>query len=91
MATRIRLRRIGRKKEAFYRIVVTERSAGPGRFIETIGHYNPHTKPKTITVDADKAKAWLGKGATPSDTVRSLLKKAGVFTSEAAAAPASAE
>ena len=91
MATRIRLRRMGRKKLAFYRIVVTERSAGPGRFIETIGHYDPNTKPKTITVDADKAKAWLGKGATPSDTVRSLLKKAGVFTSEAAAAPASAE
>jgi len=91
MATRIRLRRIGRKKQPVYRIVVTEKSAGPGRFIETIGHYDPQSNPKTIKVDADKAKAWLGKGATPSETVRSLLKQAGVFTREAAAAPATAE
>ena len=90
MATRIRLRRVGRKKSPVYRIVVTERSAGPGRFIETIGHYDPRTKPRTITVDADKAKAWLGKGATPSDTVRSLLKQAGVFKTEPPAAPAPA-
>ncbi len=91
MATRIRLRRIGRKKRPVYRIVVTEKSAGPGRFIETIGYYDPRTEPRTIRVDADRAKAWLGKGATASDTVRSLLKQAGVFTTEAPAAPATAE
>jgi len=81
MATRIRLRRVGRKKQPEYRIVVAEgSSARDGRFVEAIGHYNPRTKPETIAVDAEKARAWLAKGATPSDTVRSLLKKAGVFT-----------
>ena len=79
MATRIRLRRIGRKKQPEYRIVVAEGSAGPGRFIETIGHYNPRTQPETLTVDAAKARAWLDKGASPSNTARSLLKRAGVF------------
>ncbi len=91
MATRIRLRRVGRKKHPVYRIVVTDKSAGPGRFIETIGQYNPRTEPQTINVDMDKAKRWLEKGATPSDTVRSLFKKAGVFAGETAAAPASTE
>ena len=56
-----------------------------GRVVETLGHYNPRTKPETITVDADKARSWLGKGATPSDTVRSLFKKAGVFDTPAEA------
>ena len=80
MATRIRLRRVGQKGQPEYRIVVAERSkARDGRVVETLGHYNPRTEPPTITVDADKARAWLAKGATPSDTVRSLLKKAGVF------------
>jgi small subunit ribosomal protein S16 len=82
---------VGRKKRPVYRIVVTERSAAPSRFIETIGHYDPRTDPQSITVDAEKARAWLGKGATPSETVRSLFKKAGVFKDDAAAAPASAE
>jgi small subunit ribosomal protein S16 len=86
MATRIRLRRVGRKKQPEYRIVVAERTkARDGRVVETLGHYNPRTKPETITVDADKARAWLGKGATPSETVRSLFKKAGVFSSPAEA------
>ena len=63
-----------------YRIVVTDRQkARDGRFVETLGHYNPRTEPATIKVDQAKARAWLAKGATPSDTVRSLLKKAGVF------------
>ncbi len=80
MATRIRLRRVGRKKQPVYRIVVTDRQkARDGRFVETLGHYNPRTEPVTIKVDQAKARAWLAKGATPSDTVRSLLKKAGVF------------
>jgi small subunit ribosomal protein S16 len=74
------LRRIGRKKQPEYRIVVAERTtARGGRFVESIGHYNPRTNPVTITVDADRARAWLAKGATPSDTVRSLFKQAGVF------------
>jgi small subunit ribosomal protein S16 len=80
MATRIRLRRVGRKKQPEYRIVVAESTkARDGRVVETLGHYNPRTKPETITVDADKARNWLGRGATPSETVRSLFKKAGVF------------
>jgi small subunit ribosomal protein S16 len=80
MATRIRLRRVGRKKHPEYRIVVAEsEKARNGRVVETLGHYNPRTEPVTITVDAEKARAWLAKGATPSDTVRSLLKQAGVF------------
>ncbi|UCF39678.1 MAG: 30S ribosomal protein S16 [Gemmatimonadota bacterium] len=81
MATRIRLRRVGRKKQPEYRIVVAEsEKARSGRVVETLGHYNPRTEPVTITVDADKARAWLAKGATPSDTVRALLKQAGVFS-----------
>ena len=84
MATRIRLRRVGQKGQPEYRIVVAERSkARDGRVVETLGHYNPRTEPPTITVDAEKARAWLAKGATPSDTVRSLLKKAGVFQASA--------
>lgn len=80
MATRIRLRRVGRKKQPEYRIVVAEsEKARGGRVVETLGHYNPRTEPVTITLDAEKARDWLAKGATPSDTVRSLLKQAGVF------------
>ncbi len=93
MATRIRLRRMGRKKQPSYRIVVAERlAARDGQFIETLGHYDPRTEPVTIHVDADRAKHWLSEGATPSDTVRSLLKKAGVFSTAAATPePATAE
>jgi len=80
MATRIRLRRVGRKALPLYRIVVADQdSPRDGRFIETIGSYNPKAPKEQFTVDADKARAWLAKGATPSDTVRSILKKAGVF------------
>jgi small subunit ribosomal protein S16 len=80
MATRIRLRRVGRKKQPVYRIVVTDKQkARDGRFVETLGHYNPRSEPASIDVDVEKARAWLAKGATPSETVRSLLKKAGVF------------
>ena len=80
MATRIRLRRVGRKGIPLYRIVVTDREAPrDGRFIETIGSYNPKSPKQQFTVDAEKARAWLAKGATPSDTVRSILKKAGAF------------
>ena len=80
MATRIRLRRMGRKKQPMFRIVVTDkRNPRDGSFVETLGHYNPRTDPVELQVDAEKTRAWLAKGATPSDTVRSLLKKAGVF------------
>lgn len=80
MATRIRLRRMGRKGEAHFRIVVADQeSPRDGRFVATLGHYNPKTKPATLKVDAEQAQQWLAKGATPTDTVRSLLKRAGVF------------
>ena len=80
MATRIRLRRVGRKKQPSYRIVVIDKQkARDGRFVELLGHYDPQTEPVTIKVNQEKALAWLAKGATPSETVRSLLKKAGVF------------
>ena len=92
MATRIRLRRTGRKHQPTYRIVVTDKAAPrDGKFIETLGHYNPRTEPVTIEVNAEKARDWLSRGATPSDTVRSLFKKAGVFAPPGAtAAPAKA-
>jgi small subunit ribosomal protein S16 len=80
MATRIRLRRVGRKGQAYFRIVVADsRSPRDGRFVATLGHYNPKTKPADLHVDRDKARAWMEKGAMPTDTVRSLLKKAGVL------------
>ena len=80
MATRIRLRRVGRRKQPEFRIVVIQKTeARDGTAVETIGHYNPRTEPETLTVDRDKALAWLDRGATPSNTVRSLLKRAGVF------------
>ncbi len=92
MATRIRLRRTGRRHQPTYRIVVTEKAAPrDGKFIETLGHYNPRTEPVTIEVNAEKARDWLSRGATPSDTVRSLFKKAGVFAAEGStSAPAEA-
>ncbi|MGH7752857.1 MAG: 30S ribosomal protein S16 [Gemmatimonadales bacterium] len=80
MATRIRLRRMGRKRQSYFRIVVAESTAPrDGRSIATLGHYNPRTKPADLQVDVDQTRAWLDKGALPTDTVRSLLKKAGVF------------
>ncbi len=81
MATRIRLRRVGRKKVPLYRIVVADKEAArDGRFIETIGTYDPRAEDtKQVTIDVEKAKAWLAKGATASETVGSLLKKAGVL------------
>lgn len=86
MATRIRLRREGRKKLPLYRIVVADREAPrDGRFIEVIGTYNPKADDaKQVTVDADKARAWMAKGATPTETVQSLLKRAGVYQAVAA-------
>jgi small subunit ribosomal protein S16 len=87
MATRIRLRRIGRKNLPFYRIVVADQEAPrDGRFIEILGTYDPkgETTADKIKVDGEKARQWIAKGATPSDTVQSLLKQAGVFAKEVA-------
>jgi small subunit ribosomal protein S16 len=80
MAVRIRLTRVGATKQPTYRVVVADsRSARDSRAIETIGHYNPRTEPIELKVDADKAKAWLAKGAQPSDTVARLFKQAGIL------------
>ena len=80
LMVKIRLRRMGAKKAPFYRIVVADsRSPRDGRCIEEIGTYNPLTEPATITVDAEKAQTWIKNGAQPTDTVRGLLKKAGVL------------
>jgi len=77
---KIRLKRMGMKKQPFYRIVVTDsRSARDGRFIEEIGFYNPLSEPAEIRIDQERAKYWLGTGAQPTDTTRGLLKKGGVL------------
>ena len=77
---KIRLRRMGAKKAPYYRVVVADaRSPRDGRCIEEIGTYNPLTEPATITSDAEKAQTWIKNGAQPTDTVRGLLKKAGVL------------
>ena len=73
---KIRLRRMGAKKAPFYRVVVAdERYPRDGRFIEEIGYYNPMVTPAEIKIDAEKAAAWIAKGAQPTDTVKALLKK----------------
>jgi len=76
---KIRLRRMGAKKQPTYRFVVTDaRSPRDGRFIEIVGHYNPRNEPKIVVVDEVKVKAWLAKGAQPSDPVRRLLAEKGI-------------
>lgn len=80
MAVKIRLRRMGAKKAPFYRIVVADsRFPRDGRSIDEIGYYDPTKDPKVVSVDADKAKDWMAKGAQPTDTVRNLLKKEGIL------------
>ena len=80
MAVKIRLKRIGAKKAPFYRIVIADsRSPRDGKNIEEIGTYNPMVNPAEVVIDADKANAWIKNGAQPTETVRALLKKAGVF------------
>ncbi|HEY1975667.1 MAG TPA: 30S ribosomal protein S16 [Candidatus Baltobacteraceae bacterium] len=77
---KIRLRRMGAKKQPTYRFVVADaRAPRDGRFIEILGHYNPRTEPKTIVVDEGKAKEWLSKGAQPSTTVRRLFAEKGIM------------
>ena len=79
MAVKIRLKRIGKKKLPFYRIVVSD-SKFPvnGRFIEEIGTYDPNQEPAAVTVDAEAAKKWISNGAKPTETVARLFKQAGV-------------
>ncbi|MGI6167981.1 MAG: 30S ribosomal protein S16 [Eubacteriales bacterium] len=80
MAVKIRLRRIGAKKNPYYRVVVADnRSPRDGRYIEDIGYYNPLVDPADIKIDTEKAKNWLKNGAQPTDTVRSLFKKTGII------------
>ncbi len=79
MAVKIRLRRMGKKKAPFYRIVVADsRSPRDGRFIEEIGYYDPTKEPSEIRVDEDAAKKWLADGAQPTATVEKILKIAGI-------------
>jgi small subunit ribosomal protein S16 len=90
MSVRIRLKRLGAKKRPFYRVVVADqRSPRDGRFIENIGKYHPLEDPSLIEIDADRALYWLREGAQPSNTVRVLMTKVGIwdtFTAEKAAA-----
>ena len=80
MAVKIRLKRMGAKKNPFYRVVVADsRSPRDGRFIEEIGYYNPMTNPAEVKIDAEKATKWIADGAQPTETVKSLLKKADVI------------
>ena len=80
MSVRIRLRRMGARKQPFYRVVVADsRSPRDGRFLDTIGTYNPRTEPAEIRIDREKALAWLEKGAEPTDTARSLLSTVGIW------------
>jgi small subunit ribosomal protein S16 len=72
----IRLRRAGSRNRPFFRVVVTEsRSARDGRFVEIIGHYDPRTKPETLVVNGERFAHWVSKGAQPSDTVRTLIRR----------------
>ncbi len=74
---RIRLTRMGAKRKPFYRVVVMERrQTRDGSFVEVVGHYSPTANPPSIELKMDRVRHWLAKGAQPSDTVKSLLKKA---------------
>lgn len=80
MSVKIRLKRMGSKKRPFYRIVVADsRSPRDGRFIETVGTYNPLVEENQVTLKEERVLEWLSKGAQPSDTVRNILSKEGVM------------
>jgi small subunit ribosomal protein S16 len=79
MAVRLRLTRIGGKKDPVWRVVVADqRSPRDGRVIETVGHYNAQTDPSTIVLDEERVKAWIDRGAQPTDTVRKLMRIQGI-------------
>ncbi len=80
LAVRIRLRRLGGKRDAFYRIVVADsRTPRDGRFIEEIGYYDPVEEPAQVKIKADRASYWLGTGARPSETVKDIFRRAGLL------------
>ncbi len=80
MAVKLRLKRMGAKKRPFYRIVAADsRCPRDGRFLETVGTYNPITSPASVKVDEEKAMYWLSKGAIPTETVRNILSKEGIM------------
>jgi small subunit ribosomal protein S16 len=80
MAVKIRLARHGAKKRPFYRIVAADNDCPrDGRFLEKLGTYNPLQDPARVVLNADRVKYWIGQGATPTDTVKSILKREGVF------------
>jgi small subunit ribosomal protein S16 len=79
VSVRLRLTRVGGRKDPVWRVVVADqRSPRDGRVIETIGHYNAQTNPSTIVIDGDRARSWLARGAQPSDSVRKLLRIQGI-------------
>ncbi len=81
MAVRIRLTRLGRKKKPFYRIIVADAECKrDGKFLDVVGTYDPLKDPAAITIDNDKLQEWLGRGALPTTTVKSLIKKAAAAT-----------
>lgn len=83
----IRLRRVGTTKKPHYRVVVADsRAWRDGRFVEVLGHYDPRQEPAVVKIDSQRAEYWMGKGARPSDTVRSLLKQNAAAPAPAAAA-----
>ena len=80
MAVKLRLKRMGAKKAPFYRVVVADsKSPRDGRFIETVGIYNPLVNPAEIKIDEEKAIKWLNNGAIPTDTVKNIFSKAGIM------------
>ncbi len=80
MSVKIRLKRMGSKKRPFYRIVVADsRSPRDGRFIESVGTYNPLTEPETVTLEEDQIMNWLNNGAQPSATVKNILSRQGIM------------
>jgi small subunit ribosomal protein S16 len=87
MSVRVRLTRVGSKKNPIWRVVVSDqRSPRDGRFIETIGHYNPQTEPSTIVIDEERLQYWLARGAQPTNTVKQLARAQAKGTPPAAAA-----
>ena len=91
MAVRMRLTRVGSKKNPIYRVVVADsRSPRDGKFIEIIGHYSPIRQPKELVVKGDRARYWIGVGAQPSDTVVRLLKQVSVLDEGGKVVPAEA-
>ncbi len=92
MAVRIRLKRMGAKKKPVYRVVVADaRSKRDGRFIDTVGTYNPLTNPKQVHFDTEKVQLWLSRGAQPSDPVKRLLSNEGLLAGATAVVESGAE